>query len=407
MFVGGVSAAWVGGCASNECNFHSQCGRQHYCDRGACRQDCRQDFDCPVGRVCDVVGRCVPPDGAVREPDGGGGRDAASRDGGGRSDAAQRDAGGHVDAAQRDAGRPPPSARYLDDCGGDEECVSGRCGFDLGGRRACSRACGTHAECAHGHVCSPEGWCVPSDVGTPCSVDAPERCVLGVCLGRPTRAGYCTRPCRTASECPAGYACSSVGGARVCIDIEKPCTAGGEECETGLCIPGIGCSASCASAADCPATFTGLGAPPYTCDALPGAMGDVCIPPGIVEGDRPIGRACGVSAGGANLCRSAACDDETPLGPICTQACDPVGGCPPGFGCMPQVAGGRIVMGCVPAGTRGFGRPCSRAADCATAICEGSSARCSRLCLDGRCPNGWRCEPVAGTSIAVCRPPAS
>ncbi len=407
------------GCADNECNFHSQCGPRRYCDRGACRQDCRADFDCADGLRCDAIGRCVPPgegvDAAVdagrdaqQRPDARPPRDAARETGGGRDAGSERPPPPPPPDASRDAGSERPTGgtkRYLDSCGGDSECASGRCGFDLGGRRACSRSCTSQADCAHGHLCSPAGWCEPSDVGTACSVASPDSCVLGLCLGRAGGSGYCTRSCERATDCPAGYACTDVGGQRVCVDIEKPCTAGGTECETGLCIAGIGCTASCRSAADCPTMFTGLGAPPYTCGTLSGASGTVCIPPDLVMGDRAIGQGCGLTASGGNQCRSAVCDDATPVGAACTQACTPQGGCPPGFGCQPQAAGGTIVLGCVHAGALGFGQPCSRGADCATAICEGTSARCSRLCNDGLCPDGWRCQPVPGYPISICRPP--
>src|SRR5690606_25627804 len=51
------------GCASQQCDFHSQCGDKHYCARGRCWQDCQMDFDCDDGLVCNAIGRCLVPSG--------------------------------------------------------------------------------------------------------------------------------------------------------------------------------------------------------------------------------------------------------------------------------------------------------------------------------------------------------
>src|SRR5690606_635136 len=50
---------YLAGCAGQQCDFHSQCGSKHYCERGHCMQDCRQDFDCAAGQVCNEIGQCV------------------------------------------------------------------------------------------------------------------------------------------------------------------------------------------------------------------------------------------------------------------------------------------------------------------------------------------------------------
>lgn len=138
-----VSSA-LGGCAGQQCDFHSQCGEQHYCSLGRCLQDCRRDFDCDRGERCSEIGQCVAPDGHVAVPDAfvptpdafvpmpdafvppphDGGRDAG-RDAGmdaARDMDAGRDAGVEADAgtdassdagvdAGRDAG-PTPASTY-------------------------------------------------------------------------------------------------------------------------------------------------------------------------------------------------------------------------------------------------------------------------------------------------------
>ncbi|MBZ0120094.1 MAG: hypothetical protein K8H88_24100 [Sandaracinaceae bacterium] len=53
----------VGGCASNQCDFHSQCGTRRYCELGRCLQQCRMDFDCDPGQRCNEIGQCVASGG--------------------------------------------------------------------------------------------------------------------------------------------------------------------------------------------------------------------------------------------------------------------------------------------------------------------------------------------------------
>ncbi|MFW5920774.1 MAG: hypothetical protein ACOCUS_02950, partial [Polyangiales bacterium] len=256
----------LAGCASNECNFNSQCGRKHYCMAGTCRQDCTLDTDCTGDRQCNSIGRCVV-DAVVRDagpdarpPNDGGAMDSGSppqdagpppQDSGSPEDSGSppEDSGSPPEdsgSPPEDSGSPPGDGDYLDRCTGDGDCESGQCVEDLGTTSFCTRTCSTHAECAESQVCADDGTCRPDDTGAACSTGTPESCTMGLCLGAEGGTGECTRPCGDASDCPSGYACSTPAGSsmRVCMNIEKPCTADGSECASGLCSSDTGCTAT-------------------------------------------------------------------------------------------------------------------------------------------------------------------
>jgi hypothetical protein len=406
-------------CAGTECNFHSQCDRQHYCQGGMCLQDCTRDFDCPAGEVCSAIGRCGAPVDGGPAPDAGPTPDDAGPmtmpdtgppplDGGPPppTDGGPPPPDGGPpppDTGPRDSGPVTGTGRYLDRCTRGADCTSGTCADDIGGSMFCTRACSTHGDCADEHACFG-GVCAYDDTGVACPVSTPAACNTGACYGPAGGTGRCTRTCASARDCPAGYACADAGGGTfVCVDIEQPCTAAAD-CLTGICIPGIGCTSACRSAADCPSTFAGL---EYTCALSSGTR--VCTPSTFVVGSDPIGAICRLDGLGNYLCRGGACGTppDFPGTPpdMCTQACDEEGGCGPGLGCYPIVDVAGIILACVRAGgRRALGASCARAADCDSAICDAPSGRCSRLCADGLCPTGWRCETVPGFTLRICRP---
>ncbi len=392
-------ASATAGCAGQECDFNSQCGPRRYCERGRCRQECQEDFDCDPGQVCSAIGQCVVP------TDGGPpGVDSGPPPGVDSGPPPRIDSGppSGVDAGppRLDSGPPTGTGRYLDRCTRDTDCATGRCVDDVGGTRACTIACSTHRDCASEHVCR-DGLCQYDDTGTGCSLTSPERCGLGLCIGNSsTGVGHCTRQCDSALDCPAGYACTDAGTTRVCVDIERPCSDS-SQCATGLCIPSVGCTSSCRSAADCPRRFPD--SPAYTCGVASGGSGNVCLPPADVVGPDPIGASCRFD-GIYSLCRSGGCDDAAPTGPMCTQACTQEGGCGPGLGCSPTAVGGSIWLLCSRAGTRAIGQPCSTGRECDSGLCDATGAFCTRLCTDdGLCPTGTRCVPVPGFSLSLCR----
>jgi hypothetical protein len=398
----------ITGCQGNPCEFNSECSAGFYCTRGECRRDCAIDIDCMSWQRCDALGRCVPAyDGAVA-PDAGGGRDAGGFDGAvPRPDGGGLDAGsmpdpdaGPPDAGGIDAGMSMPGdGRYLDRCTDDGDCASGRCVDDVGGTRMCTITCTDHSDCASEHVCA-SGVCRPDDTGVTCSTTTPAACVLGLCIGNSvTRVGHCTRECDDAADCASGFACVDAGGPRVCVDIEKSCDAA-SDCETGLCLPIQGCTSECRRAADCPARFSFL--PAYRCAIAFGSTVPICVPPDDILGGDPIGALC--PAVGANDCRSGACDTAAPGGAMCTQSCTEEGGCAVGLGCFPQIDVDELHLLCSRAGSRPIGAACARGSECASGLCDATDRFCTRLCSnDAICPSAYRCEPVPGFGISVCR----
>jgi hypothetical protein len=392
-------------CAGQECDFHSECGRGRYCSFGGCEQDCREDFDCDATEVCNEIGQCVSADGAVPRRDGGMGDAGRLPDAGmpgddaGRPiDAGMRDAGRPMDAGMRDAGPIVGTGGYLDRCEDDGDCASGHCVDDVGGVRTCSITCAAHRDCAVEHVCA-DGVCVPDDTGAPCS--AGSSCELELCLGNVvTGAAQCTRECNDARDCPAGFACTSLSGLRLCVNIEIPCDEP-NDCPTGLCLGALGCSAECRSVSDCPARFDFAAA--YFCQRVTGYPNTVCAPP-VVEtfGSDPLGASCRTNTSGDYLCRSSACNVDAPGGPMCIQTCTEEGGCPAGFGCAPISDGTDVFLSCARAGNGALGEPCASDLDCASALC-GLDGFCTRFCTDdGVCPSGLRCEAVPGLGVSVC-----
>ena len=127
------------------------------------------------------------------------------------------------------------------------------------------------------------------------------------------------------------------------------------------------------------------------------------MPPFDVLGSDPLGTACDASAA-LNTCRSGLCDPDALPGPMCTQVCTAEGGCGPGFGCFPIVDGATVHLLCRRAGTAALGASCTSGRECDSGLCDMGSRRCTRLCVDGLCPTGWRCEPAAGFGPGICRP---
>ncbi len=421
LLVGLMLMLGLGSCAENECNFHSQCGPLRYCQGGGCFQDCALDTDCQPNEMCSAIGQCEPRfdggpgfdagqdsgptrdvgpfDGALPDvpptPDGGppfdGGQDAGPPpfDGG-------RDAGPPPFDGGRDAGTDsgPLGARF-DPCTFASDCVSDFC---IEGR--CTISCVANNDCADHEVCQ-SGVCTDDDTGATCSVATPETCRLDLCLGPPDAPGACTRPCTSARDCPAGFACTTAGGSPtpICVEIERPCT-GPAECGTGLCFPTEGCTATCRTASDCPMRATALGVAAYTCEVVSGVTDPVCVPPADILGAQRMGETC--PAAGTNMCRSGLCNPSSPGGPMCIQTCTAQGGCPPGFGCKPEeLDGGTIAFFCARSGSREIGEACTRASDCETALCN-APGYCTRLCEDGLCPTGFRCDPIPTTASRMC-----
>jgi hypothetical protein len=394
-------------CASSRCQFTSDCDRG-LCLDGTCTPECNKDIDCPSNRTC-FSGICRLPDGGV---------DAEVPDQGKTETTPGDDTSAPPeDSTTTDTGSPPPDTSpptdttmggtkaYLTSCASDGDCVSGICA--TGSPRFCTRTCTANADCADGQVCSG-GKCALDDTGaSACDLASGSPCKQA-CFGSSTVSGarHCTHTCANALECPAGYACSEVSaGKKVCVDVERACTTA-DQCPSGLGFcgsGGIGCTAKCNDASDCPTRLVGL--PAYTCELKSGTK--VCVPPADILGADPLGSSC--TATGTNTCRSGACDDGVSPA-MCNQRCTVRGGCGKGWGCFPLEDPGppsSTLLVCTAAtGAAWLGDACTRARDCVTGICQ-SPGYCTRLCVDGLCPTGMSCvaAPLTatdGTPIKLC-----
>ncbi len=399
-------------CSVTECSFNSDCVAG-LCVDDTCKRECYAAIDCAGGKSC-VNGVCLTADGGV---DGGGDVATDTADGGGDGtpdsapdstspdtppiDSGPDDTLGDTTPTDTGTGK----GAIFDRCTTGGDCASGQCTPTA--PQFCTKTCTASTDCPDALACAG-GICRLDDTGKAgCDIKTGAGC-LNYCIGTAS-ASHCTHACSTASECPAGYACSSVGGTKVCVDIERPC-ATADQCpgSLGFCgSGGVGCTATCDSASDCPLRLVGL--PAYKCASASGK--NVCVPPSDVLGALALGATC--SATGTNLCRSAACDTGTSPA-SCNQRCTVRGGCPRGWGCFPLEDPGppksTMLVCSVVTGTSFLGDACTRGRDCLTALCQagaGGGGYCTRLCVDGLCPTGMTCaasglSATDGTPIKLC-----
>ena len=200
-------------------------------------------------------------------------------------------------------------------CEGPEDCLFGSLCLDqsrlapnLTIHRICGARCDVNAECPDAYRCDPVDLagarvnvCQPRAELRPCPDGTTDQCV-GVCpldpgevevdvsqcsSGQAGVAGYCTCACRSAADCPAGFACT-VAPARgdeppapgTCTPIAGfTCPAGADghaACPSDLCHdPGEEeglplCTAGCADAASCPDG--------YHCEIDEGRDRGYCLP---------------------------------------------------------------------------------------------------------------------------------
>lgn len=259
------------------------------------------------------------------------------------------------------------------DCEDGEACRAGRCQA----REARERLCASALDCEVGETCSAGVCQVVRFVG-----DAGAG-------GQPTDAGTST---------PDGG--SGVDAGPVGLPYGAVCAAA-SECASNLCLGPTGedtgrCTRTCGADTDC--------AYPDRCLEIPGA-GRLCAQEAT---GLPVGAPC---PNGPETCASGLCvDAQDGSGPVCTQQCAPLPGCPPNLTCQPVPDGtGGAVAVCIPGQGRGFGEACSAARECATQLCvgSGSSGVCTSLCSQVPCPTGWACTLAndgSGNDFRVCAP---
>ena len=380
-----TSSTTVTGCAvaSSTCSINSDCGRGRYCVAGNCRFDCRTDFDCTTGRCELALGKCVTSDGGpvLPQPDLAG------------TPPPPPDLSTPPPDPKPDLSMPPPQTlEYGDLCSLDADCTSTHCAkHPFTGERECTGPCQSDANCMIGDVCIAQGLnqCAQSDLGNNCQQAAD--CRMGACLGG-GQAGppICTRLCNSAAQCPAGWACSSVGGSRVCVDVDDtPACQVSAQCWYGTSCDGTRCLGSCRGDLDCPLW--------HQCKS------GFCFPQ-QAQGRGGIGSQCG----GGNDCRGGFC-----AGGMCVGGCgvtlDKGQFCPGSWGCNPlDAGGGKWTLGCLPGGNGALGDKCNDNLDCGSALCVGGPPGvCSRFCNAAPCPSLLpKCVAVGivadGVNLKVC-----
>ncbi len=413
-------AVGSGGCAGIPvCQLNSECQHGFYCLGGKCLRDCAEaEFDCLDGYVCNANGQC---EGTGTSGMGGAGGTTKSvtsattggAGAGGATVSSSVAAGGATASSTTGTGGAPTKG-LLDVCTTAAQCTLGHCEpMTVGGKSRCTTACTASAQCPRGTRCLNYGngkYCLGDDVGRSCS--GPSSCNAS-CLSVQGGPSYCTAPCASGADCPNGYGCNNDPGQSVCIRAEGYCTSA-SEC-TQACDPNPplligGCTALCATAADCPQRAVPL--TPWTC------FGGYCLRPtdviGTLEGGySPTEYHCN---GGqvANLCNdglNTSFTSSTPPTPpaincqsppeqsvagaaddSCVNSCRYGGGCAYGFNC---VALGDLVTErigvCMPSGAGEPGSACANNTQCVFGYCANN--KCSRDCtVDGICPGGLQCK---------------
>jgi hypothetical protein len=301
------------------------------------------------------------------------------------------DAGDLTEASVNDASVPDGDAAGSDEGGGDAPS-----GTDSG------------AECTDGGIlCS----CTSA---SSCSMPTPicaQLADLGSDLGH---ADFCTQPCCTSANCPAGSVCFSGGaGGSYCVDpawLSRSSTLGtaiggascssGGQCRSGLCDGAGKCADTCcsfaASGAECASgsqcsfgTFPGAGSADKHFAAW-------CGPPGGAGQD-------GAQCSSSDQCAGGLCYTDTggEYPPYCVQPCSTSAECGTSdVGCQLDAQGGDIYAACFPLTSQlaGQGASCSGTngyEECLGGLCN-AQGMCTNICFsDAVCTvSGWTCKPM-------------
>ena len=255
------------------CASDASCRDGYVCSDEQCLPDCRLGWGCGGGFACGDDGACRPDASDLKTIGAPCAADAGCQSG---LCLEQTGAAGIVAWIEGMCARICKSSA----CGGDTGCVV------LDGVSFCLPSCGGQSPCRDGYVCSDDlhvclpdcrlGWdCGQSFVcsddgqcradvlslgadGAPCQSHA--ECQSGACLLLPPEApsswndGICVRPC--GGGCPANFKCLPFGpvaycmsscassadcpASYVCHPMQQACTP---SCKAGwLCPPGVSCS---------------------------------------------------------------------------------------------------------------------------------------------------------------------
>ncbi len=225
---------------------------------------------------------------------------------------------------------------------------------------ACTKTCGSHADCAAlGGYCLDD-HCVPKRAnGAPCSID--EACLGGVCV-----AGACS-DCTTDADCLAAMHCDNEGSHRGCVDdafFGEPCNedpplgvAKNVDCYEGYCSLAGTCS-QCLFDAHCEASSY--------CDTV----SHTCVP------KAPNGAVCTLDT----QCASGICDL------MCVE-CSADADCAAGMYCDTPLGALNTCKPRMP-----LGGSCTADNQCISGAC-GEGACAAPCTADPDCPPTTFCEP--------------
>ncbi|MSP92227.1 MAG: matrixin family metalloprotease [Myxococcales bacterium] len=384
---------------------------------GVCAQGCKPNTSgaCPAGFVCTPFagepgnGVCIAGQAAGTKGEGegcGSGKECASG-------LCLIEDGGAVCRTPCTSAKPCPAGKQCaslpgksygacvegkkaigEACTSADQCDSGLC---QGGK--CAGSCVTSADCPPGQGCQKVAGGVGSCValgdkasGSKCA--ASSECKTGLCadLGAGTA---CATPCTTASQCPAGQACTALagGGGGACVVPPKkkadaePCDAAAE-CVSNLCVggsTGAVCAAACSASKPCSGGFD--------CFGLQGG-GGACLK----AADK---KAAGQPCKGGTDCKSALCIATSPTTGTCMDDCTATGICPASHQCQ-KLQGTKSA--CFALGPAQVGDKCAAALDCQSGHCivDGADSYCTLACaVAADCPCGMACADVTGGKLCA------
>jgi hypothetical protein len=263
----------------------------------------------------------------------------------------------------------------------------------------------------------PEASVPPIDASVPllaegatCTKD--QDCASSLCYDFGAGAGLrCTDSCGKSADCPSGFTCVFVNGAKLCAGVPVvsgtlsaatggTCASDGD-CRSNMCFNGI-CVETCTKELDCPSGAS--------CGWIEGAQTtyrESCLGP---LGQQTAGNGCNVPSD----CASGVCYDDNNSG-RCGLLCDSSAACAANEICAPVdfsvcLSGGstcqswrvQTVKSCLRSahGSGVVGASCTSGGDCRSAFCEPTIGQCVDTCsTNADCPSTHRCKVAPAFSL--------
>ena len=359
------------------CEVDGHCPDPQFCQEGRCvtgeRRDAGLDAGVDAGLDAGVDAGVdggstmdagstgdagTSPDGGTAGCEAGAGCDAGSACGdGGACGGSACDAGFHPDAGACEQDFP-----LGDECGLDDECLSGHC---------------------------VRGACCDSACGGTCSTCAPD----GLCQ-------WAARGEDPHDQCDGALACNGDGGCL--LPNGAPCTVEtAANCESGLCVDGLCCNRACGGGCE----TCSAGTSPGTCEPVPSGSDprSLC---GLTwcsgsAATCPKGCALDTECKPGSYCNGGACKEKKTTGTACTDGKECASGnCADGLCCTSscaapcQACNGTDSPGtCVVSDLR-----TDPDSECGWTWCSGATA-----CLQA-CQSDSDCKPAAWCAAGTCTP---